>query len=214
MTLARRPRRSAGFTLIELLVVLAILGVLLTLGLPALERFINRSKMEAMTRQTASLMQLARLESIKRGAPARVVADYTAHEVYAFTDANTADGPIYDAANDHLIARYPLPKGVFFWAAQDAGPEGANALVTCSGCPPGGWAEFKTDGSAVEATGGSAIEPGGAVRFGDERGNFLEVRIVTPATGRVELGKWDPTTSPTTLEYYPSGENGKVWQWY
>lgn len=208
---SRRPNRgftrSGGFTMIELLVTLAILGVILTFGMPALNNFIARSKLEGIARQTASLMQLARFEAIKKSGTARVVVDYATDEVYAFYDADPAAGPVFDPAVDRELGRYKLPNGVSFWAGTDTAPEGNDALEnfddsnSCSGtCPPGGWEEFRSDGTAAKE---------GAIRFGDVNKNYLELRVVTTASGRTEIRKFDPTDN----KYYLQGEDKRTWKW-
>src|ERR1044072_3504039 len=181
MPLVHPDRRSAGFTLIELLVVIPIMGALLTLGVPALANFTQRSKIEGVARQTVNLMQVARFDSIKHSLPARVVVDYAADEVYAFTDMNPDDGPVYVPNVDRELGRFGLPNGIFFRAAEDGAPEEAGALDAfdegndCGGgCPAGAWEELRSDASAAEL---------GAIRFGDKRDNYLEVRVVTAPTG-------------------------------
>jgi prepilin-type N-terminal cleavage/methylation domain-containing protein len=204
----RGARRAAGFTLIEVLVVLVVAGIFMAFMTPSLFRFLQRSKIEGITRETGTMLQVARLESLRGRAPVRVVADYDSDQVYAFADLNR-DG-LLDAGTDRELARYPLPKGVSFWGAENTEPEQADALVTfdddtsCSSCPAGGWADFKTDGTAAQT---------GAIRFGDERGNFLEVNITSLATGKVEIRKYDPESR----QYWVQGEvggRGKSWEWY
>lgn len=204
----RSARRAAGFTLIEVLVVLVLAGILMVFTVPRLDRYLHRNKIEGVARQTGTLMQVARLESLRGRAPVRVVADYDGDAVYAFVDQNL--NGVLDAAPDRELARHPLPKGVSFWAAGNAAPEQADALVnfdddtSCSSCPPGGWADFKNDGSAAQT---------GSIRFGDERGNFLEVNITSLATGKTEIRKYDPESG----EYWAQGEvggAGKSWVWY
>jgi prepilin-type N-terminal cleavage/methylation domain-containing protein len=204
----RSARRAAGFTLIEVLVVLVLAGILMAFTAPFLDRFLQRNKIEGITRQTGTVMQVARLESLRGRAPVRVVADYDGDQVYAFADFNR--NGVLDAATDRELARYPLPKGVSFWGAENAEPEQADALInfdddsSCSSCPEGGWADFKTDGAAART---------GAIRFGDERGNFLEVNITSLATGKIEIRKYDPESK----EYWVQGEvggKGKSWEWY
>lgn len=204
----RSARRAAGFTLIEVLVVLVLAGILMAFTAPFLDRFLQRNKIEGIARQTATLMQVARLESLRGRAPVRVVADYDGDVVYAFADHNR--NGVLDAAPDRELARHPLPKGVSFWGAENEAPEQADALghfdddSSCSECPRGGWEEFKTDGSAVQT---------GAIRFGDERGNFLEVNVTSLATGKIEVRKYDPESEA----YWVQGEvggRGKSWEWY
>ena len=206
--LRRSARRAAGFTMIELLVVLVLAGILMAFMAPFLDRFLQRNKIEGVTRQTGTLMQVARLESLRGRSPVRVMADYDGDVVYAFADLDR-DGA-FDAAKDRELGRYPLPRGVSFWGAGDESPEQADALInfdddsSCSECPRGGWEEFKTDGSAVQT---------GAIRFGDERGNFLAVAVTARATGTVEIR----TFEPERRDYWVLGEvggRGKSWEWY
>lgn len=206
--LRRSARRAAGFTMIELLVVLALAGILMAFMAPFLHRFLERNKIEGVARQTATLIQVARLESLRGRSPVRVLADYDGDVVYGFVDLDR-NGTL-DAAKDRELGRYPLPKGVSFWGAEDESPEQVDALINfddgpaCSNCPRGGWEEFKNDGSAVQT---------GAIRFGDRRGNFLEVAVTSLATGKVEIRKFDPESG----DYWVQGEvggRGKSWEWY
>jgi prepilin-type N-terminal cleavage/methylation domain-containing protein len=209
MSRLHRSHRTAGFSLAELLVVLVVLVLVATFTVPPLLGYIHRGKMEGIARQTALQMQAARMEAIRANVPTRVVADFAADEIYAFTDLDR-DGA-FDPARDRFLGRQPLPSHVFFRAAEDTAAEDVNALInfddgrSCPGtCPPGGWADFRPDGSALKP---------GAFRFGDERGNCLEVRITTAATGRVEVRKYDPVSG----EYWPQGEvggQGKSWEWF
>lgn len=60
---------------------------------------------------------------------------------------------------------------------------------------------FNPDGSADRI---------GAFRFRDSNDNYLEVRIATPATGRIVLRKWDRND----LAFFQNGEDGHKWEWY
>jgi prepilin-type N-terminal cleavage/methylation domain-containing protein len=200
----RPARGNAGFTLIEVLVAVAILAILLTLGMPALDRFIHRGKLEGVARQTAALLQVARFDAIKHSAPGRFVFDYDNDLVHVYTDMDS-DGA-FDAAVDRELGRLPLPVGVTFRAA-GGDPEDAEAIKEwnkgpCPGTARGGCGQFEPNGS---------VDKPGKVRFGDERGNYLEVRVATAATGRLEIGK---APNPGVATYETPGENGKVWEWY
>lgn len=66
--------RPAGFTLIELMVTLSVLAILLTIGIPSLQMFIQNSRLQS---QSASLMgdlNYARAEAVRLGSPVAVCA--------------------------------------------------------------------------------------------------------------------------------------------
>ncbi len=66
--------RPAGFTLIELMVTLSVLAILLTIGIPNLQMFIQNSRLES---QSASLMgdlNYARSEAVRLGSPVALCA--------------------------------------------------------------------------------------------------------------------------------------------
>jgi prepilin-type N-terminal cleavage/methylation domain-containing protein len=202
--------RTRGFTLIELLVVIAMLSIIMLISMPALDRMLQRGKIEGAVRTAKAMMQVARLEAVKRSAPALVQVDYDQDQVIAFADVNRSGG-LYEPATDRLLGTLKLPRFVYFQGEEDSGPEGANALVnfdsnTCSGCPTGGWVQFNPDGSASMV---------GAIRFADPRGNYLEVAVTTVATGKVEIRKHDPVND----RYYAQGgvvrgTKAITWEWY
>jgi prepilin-type N-terminal cleavage/methylation domain-containing protein len=71
----RKPagRAQLGFTLIELLVVIVIMGVLATLGLPAIRGLTRGRAMSAATRQLVDDLALARLRAINSRSTVYVV---------------------------------------------------------------------------------------------------------------------------------------------
>lgn len=55
-----------GFTLIELIVAIAVLGILITVGLPAFTELNDRHRLKGATQGVFDLMQFARSEAVKR----------------------------------------------------------------------------------------------------------------------------------------------------
>jgi prepilin-type N-terminal cleavage/methylation domain-containing protein len=199
----RVPAAAAGFTLVELLLTLGLASILMLLSYPALQNMIYRGKIEGVGRETQALMRLARYESIKRGVPARVRFDYptasTPAKIYAFADvtgSKTLDG------TNPLLGSYVLPNGVNFWQAQDPNANGPNSMMNME--DPNG-----TGGSSVFMPDGHATRSSQAVHFGDAKGNFLQILVSSPATGKVDMLKWDATQNA----YVRQGSGGKTWQW-
>ena len=194
----------------ELLVSLVVLGLISTLGLPALFQYVHRVKIEGINRQTGAMLQQARFEAIKRGVPAVVAIDPDAREIVSFVDVHGAtlvdpsDGifnplPAPFGATDFEVARFPLPIGVDFRF------QGATGLASVDGFlntgnpdPPDQRAIFRPNGSVIAA---------GAFRFADARGNYLEVRVNPASTARVGVRKWDGGA------WRAFGEGGEPWVW-
>lgn len=206
-------RGEAGFSLIELLIVITLIALVAYWGVPAFLNTLNRVRLTAAAREVATLMQVGRMEAIKRsgqnGNLRTEVAALTYHEdtrtfqLQIDVAPESPDAGAFEPEVDFGGA-YILPKGITV-AAPSADDEDAVA----------GWDEvaveddrwegpiFLSDGSARSA---------GAFRLADSRGNFLEVRIEFPATGKVAIQKWfggDPAT-----DWYENGEANRKWQWY
>lgn len=59
-------RNVKGFTVIELLITIAVLGVLLSLAVPAFTNFINQQSVKKVAREFQAAVLQARSESVKR----------------------------------------------------------------------------------------------------------------------------------------------------
>jgi prepilin-type N-terminal cleavage/methylation domain-containing protein len=201
MRAARRPilRKQDGFTLMEMIVVVAVIGVLALISAPAFLSMLNRVKLSGTTREVASLMQATRLESIKMNAPAYVSYDATSNTFIAFVDLDR-DGAMSDP-DRVLPGRVVVPRKVDFWGPGDGAANGVNAIDGWDEAPAELGPIFRPDGS---------VDRVGAYRFKDSNENFLEVRVETPATGRIVLKKWFPADSA----FFLNGESGRKWVWY
>jgi prepilin-type N-terminal cleavage/methylation domain-containing protein len=200
-----RTASAAGFNLVELLVVMALIAILSLIGLPWLMGTIYRSKLVGAARETGVLMQLARLESIKRSAPAMVVWDATTDSFLAFLDVD-GDRAYVDGTDRLITAGYRLPNAIELWGPGDGSAEGTNAiadwdeLADCAN--PVGGPIFRNDGSAACA---------GAFRFRDPRGNFIETRVLFPATGKIVIRKWFGGDVDT--DWSENHADGRDWTW-
>lgn len=206
MRLRHPGRADSGFSLVELLIVLALIAILTLIGMPWMLSTLNRAKVVAAAKEASTMMQLARLESIKQGVPTQVQYVAASDSFLAFAD-NDLSGD-FTAGTDRVIAQgNRLPKGVYLWGPKDTGPEEANAIADwdvaarCVDARPG--PIFRTDGSCNCA---------GAFRFRDAYGNFLETRILFPATSKIAIRKWFGG-SDADLQWFENGEAGNQWTW-
>jgi type IV fimbrial biogenesis protein FimT len=58
-------KKHTGFTLVELMITLAIVGILLTVGVPSLKTFMQSNQLIASTNELISALHVARSEAIK-----------------------------------------------------------------------------------------------------------------------------------------------------
>lgn len=207
----RGSRGAAGFTLVELLVVIAIILVLSLVSWPALQRMILRNKLQGFATEVSMLMHRGRLEAIKRNVPAVVRLDFANNEVVLFVDVDgdgafTPDASVPRGEADFEVARQSQRRRVAFAGPAD-GVEGADTVNGFSANPEDAslpnQAVFNPDGS---------IDDVGGFRFGDPKGNFLEVRVEPAATARIELLKFDPDDGGSD-PWHGQREGGKPWEW-
>ncbi|MBP1641399.1 MAG: hypothetical protein H6Q03_68 [Acidobacteria bacterium] len=204
-----RGRDDAGFSLVELLVVIVIIGLLALWGIPALLNTLNRTRLVNTSKEIATQFQLARLEAIKRGGLNGNLRNQVTVVFYDVGQRSIA--LLVDESPDATFnpvtpygGLYTLPTGVNLQAPGEA-IEGPKSIVGWDeGGPPDAFdgPTFLSDGSALRA---------GAFRIADTRGNFLEVRIDFPATGKVVIQKWFGGNVDT--DWFENGEAGNKWQW-
>ena len=201
MNRERQGRAARGFTMIETLLVLVLMLILMTFAIPSLLNMVRQGKLRGAADETATLMRLARLEAIKRSCPTvvRILdADGTTPErVEAIVDCNN-DG--LQDADKKSLGTLPLPQRVHHLAPPNlAGKDSVDVFSTDLAGGDANVAIFQGDGS---------IRDPGAFRFGDETGNFLEVRVAPKATARIEVRKYADDSN-----WYANGEAGRAWTW-
>ena len=200
----RVVRCVAAFTLVELLIVLAIAALLLTFGIPALNKLIARSKLEGQARMLSVLVGRARNEAVTLGVETVVVLDGDAFFAFADLDGAGASDPpdgLFNpvAGNPHRTTDWRLDHQPLDQVVTVAGPSGQPAVA---GLVNAG----RADGRIIFNPDGSLFSTGG-IRLSDPRGNHLEVAVGPRATGQVTLLKWDGTA------WREQGEQGESWQW-
>lgn len=229
-------RRDGGFTLPELIIVLVLVMLAALIGFPLLQKTIVRSNLEGAAQELASALRLARLEAIRRSAPAVVVLDTATNQVATFVDFNDDDPDadnnyrgsdlIYNPDDAPLCPPSAVPEGCLRANERDryvnealqltrqaklGGPAGDPAIVdgfTDRGDGPR--VVFSADGSVVDV-GGFRLNDG----VKDDAGvvlNFLEVRVSPASAARVQLLKWNKDDGKWYTRDMKDGKS--TWKWY
>lgn len=208
---------SRGFNLAELLVILALIGVVATLGFPVIQNVLHKSKVRAAVRSATNLLQIARLEAIRRGAPTVVGIDADNGEIIAFVDVH---GPAVTDPSDGIfnpvlgqpyrMTDYELPR-VHLSGLSFKDPDGDVGTGSIDGFDnpnllPDSKVIFQSDGSAMAT---------GAFRLADLRSNYFEIRVAPAATGKLQLRKYDDSLAVNWdgSHWYAEGEVSRGWTW-
>jgi len=177
-------RRSAqrGVTLIEVMVVLGIAAVLLAFGVPALQEFASRSRLDGAARELMTSLQVARSEAMRRGAQVTVRLSGTAGSRNwsggwtMFVDAN-GNGSL-DMGEEVIREGMALPAQLTLY--------GSASFAT--------FMAFNRDGGLTNAGGGYLVLcQGGALTEG---GRSRSRAVLVNGAGRVRMAALDSSNVP------------------
>lgn len=107
-------KSKSGFTVIELMAVIAVMGLIITIGMPTITQFIYRMRVMGATQALASRLQLARQMAITDKVRYVFNYDLTKGSYWVFKDDN--ENWVRDAG-EKLVGPYVVGEespGVFF----------------------------------------------------------------------------------------------------
>jgi prepilin-type N-terminal cleavage/methylation domain-containing protein len=105
----RAARRQAGYSLIELTVVLALLGLVVMVGMPAMQDWLERYRVRTAAQTLAADLQLQRMRAVSRNRRFTIVFD-AANANYTLWEGDPVNG-----LNVQLVpTAVRLPFGVSF----------------------------------------------------------------------------------------------------
>jgi prepilin-type N-terminal cleavage/methylation domain-containing protein len=88
---ARRRAANRGFSLIELVVVLGLLGLVVLVGMPALDDWLERYRVRTAAQNLAADMQLQRMRAVSRNRQHRITFS-TANSQYTLFESDGGGG--------------------------------------------------------------------------------------------------------------------------
>lgn len=218
----RLPSSAAGFTFLELLVVMAVILVVAALTLSNFGMTMKRVKLHGDATAIANTIQRARSIAVRRSKTLVMEIDPTSLELVFFFDEDEPENLTYEPAIDEVaMPALSLSKGrqagtsVRFWSrVDDTSPDAENAMNDFTS-RAGKWPALviERDGS-IRDLGGVRIGLGPDPSSDLFDGNFMEVRVVTAATGRTELRKLIPGQTPPYEIKKETADGSPNWKFY
>lgn len=197
-----KTRSRTGFTLIEMTIVGALLAILVTMGFPALQNQIRRSRVIGIVNETTNGLRLAKYQAIKTNRPTVYWINPVSREVLSWVDDND-DGNFQ--AGEKVLQRTTLAAGLYLNDPDDMTPD-----VTVLDYKPGPIFGFTGDKTRYNSDG--SVDEEGGFRFADHTDaararNFVQVTVRPIAVGRVEVKKWQ------NGGWWAEDEGDQKWVW-
>lgn len=183
-----------GVTLTEVMIAVAIAGILLTMGLPAFQTWVQNAQLRGAAESLASGFRAARAEALQRNTTVQFVftADAPiAANVTSLTPSTSGPNWVlrYDTDPDPAVTTYAFLQG-------KAGAEGASNVVTAAGSSTISFTAFGRTtllaASTIQVTnptGGACFASGGPMRC---------LNVVVSVGGQVKLCDPAVTTAGDT----------------
>lgn len=157
------PRNAQrGFNLIELMIGIAVLGVLLTLGLPSMSAWLQNAQLRTAAEGVMSGLSLARSEALRRNSTVR----------FQFTTTLDASCALSTAGKNWVVSQADPTGACNVAPSETAAPQIIQAKASVEG----------TTNAVITATGGSSYNFNGLGRA-TGAGNMTSIDITNPTGG-------------------------------
>ena len=194
---ACRPSRQSGFSLIELMVGIAIFGVLLAVGIPALRSYSVNAKVLATGQSLFSGIQRARAEAIRLNTPVQLVLTENA----AITNPNITD--LSSTGRNWIVRAFNRGTGTYDLVDAKSGAEGGSTgsvtiSATDAATNPVNTIEFNgLGGTTLTSVVTFAFAPAdGACTTASTPTEYRCINIIVTPGGRAQL--CDPAATAAT----------------
>lgn len=152
-----RGRRAArGFNLVELMIGIAVLGILITLGMPSMSTWLQNAQLRTAAEGVISGLNLARSEALRRNSTVR----------FQFTTTLTSACALSTTGKNWVVSQVDPTSACDVAPSETAAPQIIQAKASVEG----------TTNAVITATGGSSVSFNGLGRA-TGLGNMTQIDI-------------------------------------